>query len=75
MRKLRSGDNLEFSGPLWEDRRANPVEMLAALEQLVNEYNANPDEFDEGWLRPLLTEGLKMERVYELILDGTIRPN
>lgn len=68
--------NLEFfDGPLWEDHRANPVEVLSALEQLAREFNDHPDDFDESWLRPLLTEGLRMDKVYELILDGALRPN
>jgi hypothetical protein len=76
MKRARKEENLEFfEGPLWEDRRANPVEVLIALEQLAKELNDGPDDFDEAWLRPLLTEGLKMDKVYELILDGAIRPN
>jgi hypothetical protein len=74
-REGRSGDSLEFTGPLWEDRPKDTGELLTALEQLVKEYNDNPEWFDDSWLKPLLTEGLKMDRVYELILDGTIKPN
>jgi hypothetical protein len=51
------------------------MEVLSALEQLVREFNENPDFFDETWLQPLLAEGLKIDKVYELLLDGAIRPN
>lgn len=76
MKRVPKDEKLEFfEGPLWEDRQANPVEVLSALEQLAKEFNDGPEDFDEAWLRPLLTAGLKMDKVYELILDGTIRPN
>jgi hypothetical protein len=76
MKRVRKEANLEFfEGPLWEDRGANPVEVLSALAQLAKEFNDNPEDFDEAWFRPLLTEGLKMDKVYELLLDGAIRPN
>ena len=76
MKKAPKEQNLEFfEGPLWGDRHANSVEVLSALEELAREFNDGPDDFDENWLRPLLKEGLKMAKVYELILDGAIRPN
>jgi hypothetical protein len=76
MKRVPKDKKLEFfEGPLWEDRTANPMEVLAALEQLAKELNNAPDDFDEAWLRPLLTEGVKMDKAYELILDGAVRPN
>jgi hypothetical protein len=75
MKRVRRKDQIEFSGPLWEDRHANSGEVLLALEQLAKEFNDNPEDFDEIWLRPLLTEGLKVDKIYELLLDGAIRPN
>jgi len=65
----------DFSGPLWDDRYADTPEDLGALEQMVREYSQNSFDFDQAWSRPLSSEGLKMDRIYELILDGTIRPN
>ena len=58
-----------------DDRYADTMEGVDALEQMVKESSQNPDDFDQAWLRPFLSEGLKMDRIYELILDGTIRPN
>ena len=75
MKRARRKDQIEFSGPLWEDRRSNSAEVLSALEQLAREFNDDTENFEEAWLRPLLTEGLKADKVYELLLDGAIRPN
>lgn len=76
MKRVPKDKPIEFyDGPLWEDRRANLVELLSALEQLAKELSDGPDDFDEAWLRPLLTEGLKVDKVYELLLDGAVRPN
>lgn len=76
MKRVPKDKTIEFyEGPLWEDRRANPLELLSALEQLAKELSDGPDDFDEAWLRPLLTEGLKVDKVYELLLDGAVRPN
>jgi hypothetical protein len=47
----------------------------AALEQFVKESSENPEGFLEEWLRPLLEQGLSMERAYELVMEGALRPN
>jgi hypothetical protein len=65
----------DFSGPLWDDQHADTTEDLGALDRMVREYSQDPYDFDQAWLRPLSSEGLEMDRIYELILDGTIRPN
>jgi hypothetical protein len=74
-RMKKSNGYQDFSGPLWDDKYADAREVLGALEQMAKEYSKNPNDFDQAWLLPLLFEGLKMDRVYELILDGAIRPN
>jgi hypothetical protein len=60
---------------LWDDQHADTTEDLGALDRMVREYSQDPYDFDQAWLRPLSSEGLEMDRIYELILDGTIRPN
>lgn len=48
---------------------------ITALEQFVKESCENPEGFLEEWLRPLLEQGLSMERAYELVMEGALRPN
>jgi hypothetical protein len=48
---------------------------ITALEQFVKESCENPEGFLEEWLWPLLEQGLSMERAYELVMEGTLRPN
>lgn len=63
-----------FSGPLWDDRPANYPESVA-LEELVRASLENPANFREVWLSPLLAEGLNFDGIFEVLLDGTFRPN
>jgi hypothetical protein len=76
-RERRSGVLEEFKGPLWEENGSKMTAMdgVSAIEQLVNECCTNPDAFHETWLRPLLAEGLSMDRVYDLVWMGTAHPN
>jgi hypothetical protein len=46
-----------------------------ALEVLMRESYNNPEVFHEEWLRPLLREGLSLESAYDVLVEGTIRPN
>lgn len=55
------------------ERRDNPE--IDALEQLMKESYDNPEIFHEEWLRPLLREGLSMDKAYDVLVEGTIRPN
>lgn len=48
---------------------------ITALEQFVKESCENPEVFLEEWLRPLLQQGLSMERAYEVVMEGALRPN
>jgi hypothetical protein len=46
-----------------------------ALECLMRESYERPEVFQERWLRPLLREGLSIEAAYDVLVEGTIRPN
>ena len=48
---------------------------MIALEELVKGSSENPEAFVEEWLRPLLRQGLSIERAYELVLESVLRPN
>jgi len=48
---------------------------LDALERMMRESYDHPEIFHEEWLRPLLREGLSVETAYDVLVDGTIRPN
>jgi hypothetical protein len=72
-----------------ERRRKNKVDLkefvkrgewqagteVDALELLMKESYSNPEVFHEEWLRPLLREGLSLEGAYDVLVEGTIRPN
>jgi len=48
---------------------------IIALEELVKGSSENPEAFIEEWLRPLLRQGLSVERAYELVIESVLRPN
>lgn len=73
MRREKSGTIQEFSGPLWDDRPTD-LEETVVLETLVTSYN-DPDIFREEWVNPLMAEGLNLDRIFDLLLSGTARPN
>ena len=64
----------DLTGPLWDDRPQDVREMTA-LEALVRASKENPDDFCEEWVAPLLAEGLNLDGVFDLLLDGAARPN
>jgi hypothetical protein len=65
---------LEFSGPLWDDRPAD-FEEAAFLEALMKASHEDAQDFEEAWVNPLMAEGLNLNRIFELLLSGTARPN
>ena len=48
---------------------------ILALEELVKGSSEDPEAFLEEWLRPLLRQGLSIERAYELVIESVLRPN
>jgi len=64
----------EFSGPLWGDRQTDTKE-ISALEQLINESYENKNCFHQEWLQSLLSEGLTLDRVFDLVFDASAQPN
>jgi hypothetical protein len=48
---------------------------ILALEELVMGSSEDPEAFLEGWLRPLLRQGLSIERAYEVVIESVLRPN
>ena len=73
-RVRRNKQNWDFRSFLERWGQGDMVE-IAALEQFVNESCDNPEGFLEEWLRPLLEQGLSMERAYELVMEGALLPN
>jgi len=73
-RERKGGAIQEFSGPLWDDRPKEFVSTVV-LEELVKASCENPDHFCEEWLHPLVAEGLDLDRIFDLLLNGTVQPN
>ena len=48
---------------------------IIALEELVKGSSEDPEAFLEQWLRPLLREGLSIDRAYEVVIESVLRPN
>jgi hypothetical protein len=48
---------------------------IIALEELVKGSSEDPEAFLEQWLRPLLRQGLSIERAYEVVIESVLRPN
>ena len=74
MRREKNGAIQEFSGPLWDDRPTD-LEETVVLEALVKASYEDPDDFREEWVNPLMAEGLNLDRIFDLLLSGTARPN
>ena len=70
----RKKRNLDYH---WFLERLSQEEMpeLIALEELVKGSSEDPEAFLEEWLRPLLREGLSIERAYEVVIESVLRPN
>jgi hypothetical protein len=73
-RVRRNKQNWDFRWFLERWGQGDMVE-ITALEQFVKESCENPESFLEEWLWPLLEQGLSMERAYELVMEGALRPN
>lgn len=59
----------------WEMGKEQNLANLLALEQLVTGSTENPEAFLEEWVRPLLRQGLSMERAYEVVIESVLQPN
>ena len=57
---------------VFEDKRMSEI---IALEEFVKGTSENPEAFLEEWLRPLMRQGLSLERAYEVVIESVIRPN
>ena len=70
----RKKRNLDYR---WFLERLEHEDMgeIIALEELVKGSSENPEAFIEEWLRPLLRQGLSIERAYELVIESVLRPN
>ena len=66
--------NLDYG---WFLERLSREEMpeIIALEELVKGSSEDPEAFLEQWLRPLLRQGLSIERAYEVVIESVLRPN
>jgi hypothetical protein len=73
MGRKKSGAIQEFSGPLWGDRPCDLGETV--LEALVKASYEDSGDFHEEWVNPLMAEGLNLDRIFDLLLSGTARPN
>ena len=71
----KKGAEHVFTGPLWGNKRSEAAEEVQSiLEQILNQYSENPENF-AVWLQPLLDEGLEIDQIYELILFGLVWPS
>ena len=70
----RKKRNLDYR---WFLERLSQEEMpeIMALEELVKGSSEDPEAFLEQWLRPLLRQGLSIERAYEEVIESVLRPN
>ena len=70
----RKKRNLDYR---WFLERLSQEEMpeIMALEELVKGSSEDPEAFLEQWLRPLLRQGLSIERAYEVVIESVLRPN
>ena len=70
----RKKRNLDYG---WFLERLSREEMpeIIALEELVKGSSEDPEAFLEQWLRPLLRQGLSIERAYEVVIESVLRPN
>ncbi|HKD70865.1 MAG TPA: hypothetical protein VKB61_01975 [Candidatus Acidoferrum sp.] len=70
----RKKQNLDYR---WFLERLGQEELpeIIALEELVKGSTEDPEAFLEEWLRPLLRQGLSIERAYEVVIESVLRPN
>jgi len=70
----RKKQNLDYR---WFLERLDQQELpeIIALEELVKGSTEDPEAFLEEWLRPLLRQGLSIERAYEVVIESVLRPN
>ena len=70
----RKKPNLDYR---WFLERLDQEELqeIIALEELVKGSTEDPEAFLEEWLRPLLRQGLSIERAYEVVIESVLRPN
>ena len=66
--------NLDYR---WFLERLSQEEMpeIIALEEFVKGSSEDPEAFLEEWVRPLLRQGLSIERAYEVVIESVLRPN
>jgi len=70
----RKKQKLDYRWFLERLEREDMREILA-LEEFVNGTTEDPEAFLEEWLRPLLRQGLSIERAYEVVIESVLRPN
>jgi len=70
----RKKQKLDYRWFLERLEREDMREILA-LEELVMGSSEDPEAFLEEWLRPLLRQGLSIERAYEIVIESVLRPN
>ena len=70
----RKKQKLDYRWFLERLEREDMREVLA-LEEFVNGSTEDPEAFLEEWLRPLLSQGLSIERAYEIVIESVLRPN
>ena len=70
----RKKQNLDYR---WFLERLSQEELreIIAIEELVKGSTEDPEAFLEEWLRPLLRQGLSIERAYEVVIESVLRPN
>jgi len=78
MRRNRKGGTIEqdFSGPLWDNgSELRGLREVALLEEFLKASSEEHGYFRENWVFPLLAEGVDIDRIFQLLVNGAVRPN
>jgi hypothetical protein len=48
---------------------------LQVLDSIFDESRNHPEEFQANYVKPLLNEGVAIDTVFQLLVEGVFRPN
>lgn len=61
-------------------RSLNPIDdvtqwELQVLDAIFDESRRHPEEFQSLYVKPILDEGVEIDRAFQLLVEGVFRPN
>ncbi len=61
-------------------RSLNPIDdvtqwELQVLDAIFDESRNHPEEFQHLYVKPILDEGVPIDRAFQLLVEGVFRPN